>query len=67
MTVQELIDELKSYPKDMMVVIDTYEGGLYELGELEPIKVSLNPKTKRSYGSYSHCRKGGIPALWLDK
>jgi len=65
MTVQELIDELQNYPKDMMVVVDGYEGGLNDLTGLEPIKVNLNANTEWYYGTYSLCNEGGVPALWL--
>jgi|TARA_Y100000296_G_scaffold79250_1_gene102934 hypothetical protein len=65
MTVQELIDELQNYPKDMMVVVSGYEGGCNDMSKLETIRLDLNVNTEWYYGSHRLCREGGVPALWL--
>ena len=41
MKVRELIEALKEYPKDMRVIIKGYEGGYWDAGRLEKLKIHL--------------------------
>lgn len=42
MTVKELMENLKPYGPDTMVVVNGYEGGYEELKFVEPINIKLN-------------------------
>ena len=42
MTVKELMEKLKPYGPDTMVVVNGYEGGYEELKVVEPIDLKLN-------------------------
>lgn len=48
MTIDELIEKLKSYPGDLRVLVDGYEGGFSEISVVNKIKVKLNAN-KESY------------------
>lgn len=42
MTVEELIDRLQGYDKNMMVVVDGYEGGYNPVHDVEVLMIELN-------------------------
>lgn len=52
MTVSELIEVLEKLPKDDMVVVRGYEGGVDEIVELEQARIALNVNEEWSYGAH---------------
>ena len=42
MTVQELIEKLQGYPKDLRVVVDACEYGFDDISHIENIEIALN-------------------------
>ena len=52
MTVAELIEKLKTYPKDLKVLVDGYEGGFNEISAVKTIKVKLNVHTEEYNGPH---------------
>jgi len=57
MTAQELIDKLKTYPPETMVVVDGYEGGCGEPTEISLINIKLNQNTEWYYGKHEVASK----------
>ena len=57
MTVQELIDKLQEYPKDLRVMIEGYEGGYEDLETLATSKIALNvhDEDDQIYGNHEDC------------
>ena len=51
MTVSELIEVLEGLPKNDMVVVRGYEGGVDEVVELEQARIALNVNEEWSYGA----------------
>ena len=52
MTVSELIEVLEGLPKNDMVVVRGYEGGVDEVVELEQARIALNVNEEWSYGAH---------------
>ena len=52
MTVKELIQSLEKLPKEHMVVIRGYEGGVDEVTDLENARIELDVNEEWNYGSH---------------
>ena len=52
MTVSEIIEVLDGLPKNDMVVVRGYEGGVDEVVELEQARIALNVNEEWSYGAH---------------
>jgi hypothetical protein len=52
MTVKELIEKLKSYPAEVRVLVDGYEGGFSEISAVSKTKVKLNANTESYNGPH---------------
>ena len=52
MTVSELIEVLEGLPKNDMVVVRGYEGGVDEVVELEQARIALNVNEEGGYGAH---------------
>jgi hypothetical protein len=65
MTVQELIEQLQNFPKDMLVVVDGYEGGCNDVSELEEYGVDLNVNREWFYGAHEPNTNGPVRVLWV--
>ena len=66
MTVQELIEQLQNFPKDMPVVVDGYESGCNDVSELEEVGVDLNCNKEWYYGAHEISNKPDATVLWLS-
>ncbi len=66
MTVQELINRLQTFPKDMPVVIHGYAGGFDDVGTLEEIKVDLNVHSQWFYGKHEINTEGEATVLRIS-
>ena len=53
MKVKELIEKLKEFPEDTLVLTTGYEGEMDLLGEPQIVKVQKNNLDKWYYGDYS--------------
>ena len=55
MTVKELIEELKKYSPDKMVLVSGYEEGYDELKRVSEVKVKLDPSAENKHwkGEYT--------------
>jgi len=52
MTVSELIEKLKTYSSDTLVLVDGYEGGYSEISSVKEIKVKLNVNSESYNGPH---------------
>ncbi len=52
MTIKELKEKLNSYPDNLSVLVDGYEGGFSEISEIKKTKVKLNIHTESYYGPH---------------
>ena len=69
MTVQELIEQLQNFPKDMPVVVDGYASGATscnDVSELEEVGVELNCNKEWYYGAHELSGKPDATVLWLS-
>jgi hypothetical protein len=66
MTKAELIEMMREYPDDTMVVIQGYEGGLEDITEIEKIKLKLNYNTSLFYGPHKEDDDGDTDAIYLQ-
>lgn len=65
MNVKELIEELKKLPEDLMVVISGYEGGVYEVTNLDEVKLTLHANDAFYYGDHEIEEGGKTPAVYI--
>ena len=66
MTVQELINQLQNYPKNMPVVVGGYEGGCDDVDTLDEVKVDLNVNTEWFYGAHEPNADGYTAVLCIS-
>ena len=52
MTVKELIEKLKEYPQDDLILVQGYEGGFSDIGQIQSTKVDLNYYTEEWNGPH---------------
>ncbi len=52
MKVKDLIEQLKTFDPELMVVRPGYEGGVTEIEHITPIEVALNVNTEWYYGEH---------------
>ena len=57
MKVAELIQILQTFDQELLVVVDGYEGGLAEPGELGIVRINLNVNTNWYYGRHKEVYK----------
>lgn len=65
MTVQQLIEILKIYPPDSLVVTEGYENGYEPIKKAELIKVEENKSKEWWDGRYNKVEKG-LEVVFLD-
>ena len=65
MTVQELIEQLQNFPKDMPVVVAGYESGCNDVSELEEVGVELNCNKEWYYGAHEFSDESDVTVLWF--
>ena len=52
MKVKEVIEKLKTYPDDLAVLVDGYEGGFGEISVIKKTKVKLDVHEEDYYGAH---------------
>jgi hypothetical protein len=52
MNVKNLIEILKKYPEDNLILLEGYEGGLSEIGVIQESTVKLNQNKEDYYGPH---------------
>jgi hypothetical protein len=52
MNVGQLIEQLKTYPQDLRVVVAGYEGGYNDVDQFEKIKIVLEYHSEWYYGKH---------------
>lgn len=52
LTVEQLIQKLENYPKDMLVLVDGYEGGLDAILDTASINVKFDSSKPWYYGPF---------------
>jgi hypothetical protein len=52
MTIQELIDKLKTFPPETMVVVKGYEDGYNDISSFEKVALQLNAHEEWYYGQH---------------
>jgi hypothetical protein len=65
MNVQQLIDMLSEYPKDSMVVVNGYEGGVSEVTDASKCMLRLHVHDTWFYGEHEIDKEGDAPAVWI--
>ena len=66
MTVKELIEKLKSFPPDALVVTEGYEEGYDTIKKASTLKVEENPQKKWYVGEYTDSDKpNAIQVVYL--
>lgn len=65
LTIEQLIKRLENYPKDLLVLVDGYEGGLDAILDTKLINVDYDKNKKWWYGSFEESSKANIKALKL--
>jgi hypothetical protein len=65
MNVSELIEELKKYDPNTIVVVRGYEDGCNEIKEVSPTKVRPYPDPTWYYGEYEDHEEGQTAAVYL--
>jgi len=54
MNVGQLIEQLKTYPQDLSVVVAGYEGGYNDVEQFEKINIVLNYHARWYYGKHEN-------------
>lgn len=57
MTTKELIEILKTYPEDMRVLIEGYEGGFDDVVKIEESVFNENVSTEWYYGDHERAKE----------
>jgi len=65
MTVEGLITELSKFPRNALVLLQGYEGGLSEIGILKTAKVNLNQNREEWNGPHEEDPNGPHQAILL--
>ncbi len=52
MTIQELIDKLKTFPPETLVVVKGYEDGYNDISSFEEVALQLNAHEEWYYGQH---------------
>ncbi len=60
MTVKELINKLQSYPTDVRVVVEGYEGGYDDIDITRQISIKLNVNKEWYYGTHEESEKKNV-------
>jgi len=55
LTVEQLINKLKSYPNDAKILVDGYEGGLDAVLDVNIVSVKYDDTQKWYYGPFEEC------------
>ncbi len=66
MKVSELIDRLKEQPQDAMVVIDGYEGGVWEADSVKIVKIKTDVNSEWYYGDHEIAEDGDVVAVHIN-
>lgn len=63
MNIKELIEELKTYPPDMPVIVEGYESGYNDITEIKEISVVLNHNKQWYYGAHADAELEELPGV----
>lgn len=66
MNVSELIERLKEQPQDAMVVIDGYEGGVWEADSVKIVKIKTDVNSEWYYGDHAIAEDGDVIAVHIN-
>jgi len=67
MTVKELMKHLSTFPQDLPVLVDGYEGGLDEVGHIEKVQVEFNVNDKNWLGPHEEVSKKRPNAVKISR
>lgn len=67
MTIKELKEKLNSYPDNLRVLVDGYEGGFSEISEVKKTKVRLNVHTESYYGPHDDTENADTEVLIIRR
>ncbi len=65
MTVKELIKKLQDLPQDSKIVVQGYEGGLSDIGQIKPSRLELGVNSESWNGPHEESLNGGVPCVLL--
>ena len=66
MNVKELIEKLKQYDPETMVIRSGYEGGCGEVTEVEETTIVLNVNAEWYYGPHEESSEGDTKAVYIS-
>jgi len=72
MNIKELIEKLKQFDPETLVVVDGYEGGQDDINDIRELTITLHPDTQSWEGKYSDSSiylkpKNAIKAILLSR
>jgi len=65
LTVDKLINKLKSYPKNSLILVDGYEDGMDAVLDIKNIKVKYDDSRKWYYGPFEEVTDSKLEAIKL--
>ena len=66
MTTTELIEKLKQFPSDTIVVVSGYEDGYNDIYNVKQISIKLNANKEEYYGAHkAYTGEDAVPAISL--
>lgn len=66
MKVSELIERLKEQPQDAMVVINGYEGGVWEADSVNIVKIKTDVNSEWYIGDHAISEDGDVIAVHIN-
>lgn len=66
-TVSELIEKLKTFSPDTLVLVDGYEDGYADIGAITPSKVTLNVHKEEYYGPHDEIDGSNMSAIIIKR
>lgn len=67
MKVKELIEKLKKFPDDTLVLVNGYEGGFSEIDALKSLKVKLNVNPESYNGPHDDVAGADTDAIVIQR
>ena len=67
MTIKELKEVLKSFPDDLRVLVDGYEGGFSEISTVAIVKVELDIHSESFYGPHDDTEKANTDVVVIRR
>ncbi len=67
MKVKDLIEKLKTFPEDHLVVVNGYEGGFSDIDSLKSLKVKLNVNPESYNGPHDDTKDADTDVVLIQR